>query len=79
MFPRWYLILLGIWAVIVLPFLWFMAAFNGAAFTFFPDSPGPGSTVSLPEWIVFVAISLSPVWTAPFALLAWTRKRSAKK
>jgi hypothetical protein len=79
MIPRWYLFLLGIWAVIVLPFLWFMSAFNGAPFSFFPDAPGPGSTVSTPQWIVFVAISLSPVWAAPFAHLGWMRKRSEKK
>ena len=79
MIPRWYLVLIGIWVVLVLPFLWFAAAFNGVPFSFFPDPPGPGSTVSVPEWIIFVAISLSPLWTAPFAFLAWRRTRGETK
>ena len=79
MIPRWYLLLLGLWAVIVLPFLWFVTAFNGVAFSFFPDPPGTGSTVSIFEWIVFVAISMSPLWAAPFALLGSLRKRNERK
>ena len=80
--PRWYRQLVTVWALTVVRFWWFAAAFNGESFFSLPKLAGPsdgeGWQTTLVIQIIIIAAMFLPPLIAPFAFFAAKREAKVK-
>ena len=71
--PRWYKVIALLWLLIVAPFWWFAAEFNGSSFFSMPTLAGPsdgaGWQTALVVQLVVISAFLVPPLLLPIALL----------
>ncbi len=71
--PRWYKIIAVLWLLIVAPFWWFAAEFNGYSFFSIPQLSGPsegiGWQMNLAFQLVVIFAFLAPPLLLPIVLL----------
>lgn len=71
-FPRWYKIMLPIWAVLASAFWWFATSFNGLPFFSLPQLAssldGAGWQIGLAVQLILLAALVAPLSLLPLAL-----------
>ena len=79
--PRWYLALVVLWLIILVPFWWFAAAFNDEPFfslpTFASASEGAGWQVSFVFQLIVCGAMITPLIALPFAIFAGRHSRTS--